>query len=341
MSGKGWRELFAPLDARRAVLLLIFAALVLLFRRLLVVLVFFVAFERPLEIAADWLARRSGLRRSLALAVVLLLGALVGGLLVWQGYDLAVGAFQAARQSLPERIAAVKQTPLFALVQQHVDADTLVEAAKHNTERALGYLGAFGHLLIHALVGFVLAVVFIVDEDELLGFARSLSPRSLFGTLLRFLGYAADAVSVTLQFQLVVAAVNAVLTWPILLFVGLGHSGALVFMIFVSGIVPVVGNFVSGLVLTLLAYQARGVPGALIFVVLTFVLHKVESYFLNPRLAARHVRLPGFVLIVSLLLFEQLLGFVGLFVSFPFLYLAMRISAEFSEEDQAAQSPAA
>lgn len=338
MSVKGWRELFGPLDARRAVLLLIFAALVVLFRRLLVVLVFFVAFERPLELCANWLARRSGLGRSLALAAVLLVGALLGSLLVWQGYDRAVGAFQAARQSLPERIAAVKQTPLFALVQQHVDADTLVEAAKHNTERALGYLGALGHLLVHALVGFVLAVVFIVDEDELVGFARSLRPHSLVGTLLRWLSYAADAVSVTLQFQLVVAAVNAVLTWPVLLLVGLGHSGALVFMIFVSGIVPVVGNFVSGLVLTLLAYQAQGVPGALVFLVLTFVLHKIESYFLNPRLAARHVRLPGFVLIVSLLLFEQVLGFVGLFASFPFLYLAMRISAEFSEEDQLSPS---
>jgi predicted PurR-regulated permease PerM len=159
--------------------------------------------------------------------------------------------------------------------------------------------------------------------------------------LLRWLGHAADAASVTLQFQLVVAAVNAVLTWPVLLFVGLGHSGGLVFMIFVSGIIPVVGNFLSGAVLTLLAYQVRGIPGALLFVLLTVVLHKLESYYLNPRLAARHVRLPGFVLIVSLLLWEQVLGFVGLFISFPFLYLAMRIWAEFAEEDRAASGVAA
>ena len=68
---------------------------------------------------------------------------------------------------------------------------------------------------------------------------------------------------------------------------------------------------------------------------LTFVLHKVESYYLNPRLAARHVRLPGFVLIVSLILWEQLVGFAGLFISFPFLYVANRLRAEFREEDAA------
>jgi predicted PurR-regulated permease PerM len=71
----------------------------------------------------------------------------------------------------------------------------------------------------------------------------------------------------------------------------------------------------------------------IIFVVLTFVLHKIEAYYLNPRLTARHVDLPGFVLILSLLAWEHLLGFVGLFVSFPVLYLVGKIRAEFHEED--------
>jgi predicted PurR-regulated permease PerM len=112
-------------------------------------------------------------------------------------------------------------------------------------------------------------------------------------------------------------------------------------MVFVSGMVPVVGNFLSGAILTLLAYQARGWGGVVLFTALTLVLHKIESYYLNPRLAARHVRLPGFVLIVSLILWEHLLGFVGLFVSFPFLYLAERIRAEFHEADMERMRPVA
>lgn len=332
----GLRELFAPLDLRRALLLLLFGALLLVFHHLLVLLVFFVAFQRPLDAACDLLERRARLRRPLALGLVLVLAAGLAGLGLWLGYERAVAAVEAARQSLPERLAVLRETPLFRFLEQHVKSESVVQAAQHQTQRALGYLGALGHLLVHLLIGFVLAVVFIVDEHELRAFGAGLSRRSLGGTLLRWLGYAADAVSTTLQFQLVVAAVNAALTWPVLLAVGLGNTGALAFMIFVSGIVPVVGNFLSGLVLTLLAYQAQGWPGALVFSVLTFVLHKIESYFLNPRLAARHVRLPGFVLIVSLLVFEQLLGFVGLFVSFPFLYLVMRIWSEFAEEDRAA-----
>jgi predicted PurR-regulated permease PerM len=45
------------------------------------------------------------------------------------------------------------------------------------------------------------------------------------------------------------------------------------------------------------------------------------------------VALPGFVLILSLIAWEHLLGFVGLFASFPFLYVAGKVLREFAEED--------
>ena len=44
------------------------------------------------------------------------------------------------------------------------------------------------------------------------------------------------------------------------------------------------------------------------------------------------------VLIVSLIVFEKLFGFVGLFLSFPFLFVAGRIRGDFREEDGARQS---
>ena len=104
-------------------------------------------------------------------------------------------------------------------------------------------------------------------------------------------------------------------------------------LIFVSGLVPVIGNVISGAVLSVLAYVAKGPIGVVIFLVLTFVLHKVEAYYLNPRLTARHVKLPGFVLIISLIAWEHLLGFKGLFISFPFLFVVLKIRDEMKTED--------
>jgi predicted PurR-regulated permease PerM len=331
-------SLFGPLDLRRGVLLVTFFGLLVLFRHLLILLVFFVAFQRTLSAGGRLLARRTRLSPGggIILIVVVALALVVGG--SYLGIDRLLNRFTST-QDVTERLAALRQLPLVVRLEHHVNVAALIEAARANATRALGYAASVGHVVVFAFVGLILAVVYQFEETDLLAFRARVSPHSLVGTLLRWLGYTTEAIAVTLQFQVIVAAVNAVLTLPVLLLLGIPKVGLFVLMVFVSGMIPVVGNFAAGCVLTLLAYQARGLGGAVTFLVLTFVLHKIESYYLNPRLAARHVRLPGFVLIVSLLLWETLIGFAGLFVSFPFLYLSMRIADEFRTEDEGILEP--
>jgi predicted PurR-regulated permease PerM len=185
-------------------------------------------------------------------------------------------------------------------------------------------------------MGFVLALVYVLEEEELKAFWSKIDPRSLRGTVGRWFGHVADATIVTVQLQLIVAAFNTLLTLPVLLVLGIPNPGALMLLIFVSALVPVVGNIVSGVVLSLLAYQQKGWLGVGLFVGLTFLLHKVESYYLSPRLTSRHVKIPGFLLIVSLILCENRLGFPGVFLAFPILFVAGRIRGEFVEEDAGA-----
>jgi predicted PurR-regulated permease PerM len=332
---------FQERTVRRIVAVSLFITLLILFRQLLLLLVFFVSFERLIGWPSEWLSRKTRLGRKAAVGLVALgILAVVGGLAT-VGVGRTIHAVTALKATLPEHIAHLRETSIFQKLKEHLeDADTLVENAKHYAASAAGYLAALGHILLYAIIGLVLAVVFLLERDELAEFAHGVPPESLVGTLLRWFHHVADAMLVTVQFQLVVAACNAVLTLPVILFViGAQHAAALVVMIFLSGLVPVVGNFMAGGVLTFLAYQSHGWLGVSLFSALTFVLHKIESYYLNPRLAARHVKLPGFVLIVSLLAWEHLLGFKGLFISFPFLFVAQRIRAELRQSDAPASAP--
>ena len=334
------QSLFKPFTLRRAILLVCFAVLVYVFRRLLPLFVCFVAFERSMTVSARWLGPRIGARKGIALFALLGLVAALIVMLLGFGIGSGITAVFEARSSLPDRIEAFSHTDLYARLSSYVEVDRLIDAAKENASHFLEYLARFGHLILQAVIAFILALVYVLEEDEILGFKNAQDGNSLSGTLLRWFGYSSDAISVTLQFQMVVAAVNALLTVPVMILVGIPHAGAFLFMVFFSGLVPLVGNLLSGSVLTLLAYQSDGWRGVIAFTILTAVLHKVESYYLTPRLAARHVHLPGFVLIVSLLLWENLIGFTGLLVSFPFLYLVMRIRNEFDQEDRAGLPPA-
>ncbi len=327
-------DFFKEKTPKRALALAAFLVLIVLFRSLLVLLAFFVAFERLLFWSAGVLNRKFKLSRTMALSVVLLVvtsSLVLGGVL---SAGRLVQLVRETRETLPDRIAAIRENPMFLELQPHLpDTEKLVESAQHYASNVAKSAAELGHVVIYAIIGLVLAIVYFLDEERLRSFRNSLAPDSLFGTLTRWGEHVAEAVSLTVQLQFIVAACNAVLTLPVLLIIGVPHVPMLMLLIFVSGLIPVVGNLISGAVLSVVAYQTKGFVGVGLFIGLTFVLHKIESYFLNPRLAARHVPLPGFVLILSLIAWEHLLGFVGLFVSFPFLFVAGKLLAEFKSED--------
>jgi len=318
---------------RRGLTIIVFLALLYLFRELLPLLVFFVAFERALGAASSLLVHRLHLARKVGvLATALAVVAAVGT-------GLALGAGGLARavrhaRDLPERLSEIREHPLMQRLHEHMtDTDKLVEQGKHYAGSALHYASQVGHLVAYALIGFIFAVVYHLEHEHLVSFHRSVDPRSFVGTLLRWFGHLADAVSLTIQLQLVVAACNTLLTLPLLLLLGIPHVAPLMVLIFVSGLIPVIGNLASGAVLIFFAYQAKHWLGVSLMIGLTFLLHKIEAYYLNPHLTARHVPLPGFVLIVNLVVFEHLFGFAGLFLSFPSLFVAGKIRQEFRDEN--------
>ena len=318
-------EFLTERTPRRLTALLAFVLLLLLFRHLALLLVFFVAFERALGWSTAKLHRLLGWKPAACLGLVLGIVAIGCGLATWLGAASLMRTIGELRQTLPERIAQWKELPeVQALQAQLHDTHKLVEGAQHYAADAVRWLAALGHAVVYVVIALILAVVYTLERPEIERFAHNLAPGSLQGTLARWMGHLADAVVVTLQLQIIVALCNVVFTLPVLLVLGIGHIPALLLLIFASSLIPVVGNLVSGAVLSYLAWQANGPWGVGIFLALTAVLHKVESYYLNPRLTARHVRLPGFVLILSLLAWEHLLGFVGLFVSFPLTIAAHR-----------------
>lgn len=324
---------------RRFTAIASFVAILYLFRHLALLLVFFVSFERLLGWGARVLSKRSGLSRKkslLALVAVILTWIGIGA---WLGIGKTIRTVTEVQDTFPDRLAELKENALLVKVQEQIGGtENIIDGIKHYSGDALSAASAVGHFFVYVLIGFILALVYVLEQDELTTFWERVERRSLFGTLGRWLGHVADATIVTVQLQLVVAVFNSVTTLPVLLILGVKHIGPLMLLIFASALVPVIGNIVSGAVLCLLAYQAKGWLGVGIFVALTFILHKVESYYLSPRLTARHVKIPGFLLIVSLLACEHLFGFKGLFLSFPILFVAGRVRGEFLEEDAVVSS---
>jgi predicted PurR-regulated permease PerM len=327
---------------RRVLGVALFLGLLYAFRKLAPVFICFVILERTLGWAAEQLDKRTRIDRKGAIA--LLLAALAS--------LLGLGIFVAIRRTLP--LVAVIRTEgrdyllsLFehpSIVQLRamigLEGEALSGVIKAHAGEALHYATRTANLILFLLIGFVLAIIYLFEREEVERWYKGMSPDSVLGTITRWFGYVGDAIAVTVRMQAVVAVVNAVVTLPVLLLLGLPQIPLLFLLILITGLLPVVGNIISGTVLCYVAYTAKGAWAVGVFLGVTFVLHKIESYWLNPRLSAEHVKLPGLVLVISLLLFEQALGFVGLFLSFPALFVASKIGNEWRAADGAARAAA-
>jgi predicted PurR-regulated permease PerM len=326
--------------APRALLLTgLFVGLLWVFADLLPVLAAYAVFQRVFAWLGGALSTRTGWPRGRsALVVSGALLALVVGVLIYAGGFVA-SAIVTVQQALPGLLTTIQANPLIHQALERIGEADVAEngwmAALHGMEllREAGYFG------INVAVGFGLALIHAFEEDDLIALERTLHPTSVLATLVRWLDHVGDGLAITVQLQFVVAACNALLTFPALWIMGLPYTPALVAMIFILALVPVVGNLISGAVLVAVAWPTHGWLGVGVFTAITFLLGKIEGFVLNPRLAAQHVRLPGFVLTVSLVMWEDIAGFVGFFLSFPFLYTVLRIRAEYSAGGILAERP--
>lgn len=321
---------------RRIAALAIFLALLVMFRHLALMLVTFVVLSRALAFMGQQAARIVGIKgpgsEKKGALLVLLMAAVGLGLGVWLFVHQGGKYYQQFMQlhdgqPLPKILKDFHED-LLERLPSWLPVEGLKERVPHMVQPAVDYLKATGRVLMYLLIGFILAVIYVLDRQPVDALLRGPTEDSLPGTLRRYFGYLFEAIMITITLQVLVALVNTLLTLPVLLALGLPRIPALTALIFVSSLVPVVGNLVSGAVLIATSYLHKGLWAVAFFVVTTFVLHKIEAYYLNPRLATRHVNLPSLVLVVSLILHEHLFGLVGLFLSFPVLYIGLNILHE-------------
>lgn len=187
--------------------------------------------------------------------------------------------------------------------------------------------------VFYAFLGFLLAIIYAFEREEVAEFNRRIPKQAVSATLIRWLSHLSYSIVLMFKMQTAVALVNTVLSGIFIILFRLPNSLALIALVFLLSFVPAVGSMVAGLAICIVAYQSSGIATVLVFAALTAVLGKVESYYISPKLAAAHVHLPSIYFVLALVLCEQVFGPIGLFLSFPIVYVSAKILQEWAEED--------
>lgn len=128
-----------------------------------------------------------------------------------------------------------------------------------------------------------------------------------------------------LRGQLLVALFDAI-------FIGLGLwlldvplALPLAALVFLGGLFPIVGAFVSGFLAVLVAFADQGVLTAVLALVLIVVVQQVETNVFQPVIMSNLVALHPLVIILSITTGAILLGVLGAFLAVPLAAIIARI----------------
>lgn len=280
------------------------------------------------------LLEKRGLDRTLGTSVLFFAGTLLmvgaGLYLVPVFRDEAAklpGFFQRASTQVVPQVESLLGVSLPELVSQRTaelgeKASELLQSAGPTAARLVasfaGNTARFATTLLGLSVVPVLAFFFLQDYPRLMGRIQDLLPRRSAGLLTQRFREVDEVLSAFVQGQLTVGAILSVIY-------AVGLSLARIDLAIAIGLIAGFGNMVPylgtgiGVVLALLGVLLswQG-PWQLAVVVTTFVVGQLlEGFVITPRVVGEKVGLAPVAVILAVLAFGELFGFVGIILAVP------------------------
>lgn len=118
--------------------------------------------------------------------------------------------------------------------------------------------------------------------------------------------------------QILISAINTMLTAGFLLWNGFRFTTVLIMATFLCGLLPIVGNIISN---TLITFVAFTISPRMALVALTYliIIHKLE-YFLNSKIIGDRIKNPMWLTLLGIVLGERLMGIPGMILAPVVLY---------------------
>jgi predicted PurR-regulated permease PerM len=215
------------------------------------------------------------------------------------------------------------------------DYDSLKDLAFDTVRSQVNYLGSVARLargattqFLFVLVGGVVAISIFLNPQLELNRERYAVHDNLYSLCCDHIAkrFAAlyQSFATVIGAQIIISAINTVLTTMFVLAVGLPHPLVVVGMTFLCGLIPVIGNLVSNTVIVGIGFTVspKMALAALVFLV---AIHKLE-YFLNSKIIGQRIRNPLWLTLLALVLGERLMGIPGMILA-PVVLNYIRVEA--------------
>ena len=273
---------------------------------------------------ATAMERRLGWSRALC-STVLVLGTVVAlGVVLLVLAQAVSDAVRGFSHDLPKIVDQVRHSDVGDFINGgNGSLDTLREHASDITKGAATVSGGVADIGVSAFGAITLffSVIFLtlfglIDEPRVRDWISGLMYRD---TRERYLDVTDRIIHVTSRYMLgniAISVVCATVYGVTAVILGLPYPLALALIAGFLDLIPTVGATIAGIIIAVVALSV-GVEALIAFVIVMLVYQQIENYVLQPTIIGRAARVSGFTVLVSVLAFGALFGFIGAIIGVP------------------------
>lgn len=183
-------------------------------------------------------------------------------------------------------------------------------------DSAFATVQKIGSSLFAMLTILVLTFMMLVEGPGWLAFGRDLIPGRHHGMADRLGRDMYRVIKGFVNGQVTLAAVAAVLILPALLILHISYPVALMVLIFICGLIPMVGHTIGAVIVTLVALF-HSTSSAAIILVYYILYQQMENYLIQPRIQANSTNMSPLLVFMSVVIGVSFGGLFGGLVAIP------------------------
>lgn len=209
---------------------------------------------------------------------------------------------------------------------------------------ALSMLKDVGIFSMFTFLASILSMFFMLEKSKIVSFVHGFQNSKiswLYDEVSYFGVKFTNSFGKVIQTQIVISLINTILSTVSLWLLGFPNLFGLATMIFILGLVPVGGVFISLVPLVTIAFNIGGVQKVIYILVLIAVLHSLECYILNPKLMSEKTKLPVFFTFLVLIVSEHFMGAWGLIIGIPITMFILDVLEIVPDETEKSKLPKA
>jgi len=301
---------------------------------LILISLFFAAGLNP---AVEFFQRR-GLKRGTAVAAVVSVVLLLVGLISWIVIPPLVDQINAFVKNAPDLIANLKNnSTLNSINERYGIIDVIQKKVTSNIHDGQFVITAFGGVVgvgkavlsgaVSILTVLVLTLYLTASLPQVTNTVYRMVPLSRRARVASLTDAIISRVGAFVASQATVAVIAGLFALILGTLLHIPYTTPVAVVVFVCGLVPLIGHLLGCTIFTLIALTKSPVAGVIVFV--AYVIYvQIENYVVMPRIMKKSLSMPGLVTILAAMLGTSLLGLIGGLLAVPIAAAIMLIIEE-------------